>query len=109
MNIRDTIMAIFHIVLLSYYAPATGNMILIMIEIAIKAPVTPRTTSGFTFTPLVSSSKNLSKPALEAGNGAFFFLLLNLYNIKACYLNSYRPVKNIPQQIYNIIKLLGKA
>jgi len=102
-------MAIFHIVLLSYYAPATGNMILIMIEIAIKAPVTPRTTSGFTFTPLVSSSKNLSKPALEAGNGAFFFLLLNLYNIKACYLNSYRPVKNIPPQIYNIIKLLGKA
>jgi hypothetical protein len=54
------------------YAPATGNITLIMIEIAIKAPVTPRTISGFTFTPLVSSSKNLSKPALEAGNGAFF-------------------------------------
>ena len=52
-------------------------MTLIMMEIAIKAPVTPRTISGFTFTPLVSSSKNLSKPALEAGNGAFFFLLLN--------------------------------
>src|SRR5687768_9033887 len=102
-------MAIFHIVLLSYYAPATGNMTLIMIEIAIKAPVTPRTISGFTFTPLVSSSKNLSKPALEAGNGAFFFLLLNLYNIKPCYLNSYRPVKNIAQRIYNSIKLLGKA
>jgi hypothetical protein len=102
-------MAIFHIVLLSYYAPATGNMILIIIEIAIKAPVTPRTISGLTFTPLVSSSKNLSKPALEAGNGAFFFLLLNLYNIKPCYLNSYRPLKKIAQRIYNSIKLLGKA
>ena len=77
MNIRDTVRAIFHLMLLSCYAPTTGNMTLMMIEIAIKAPVTPRTTSGFTFTPLVSSSKNLSKPALEAGNGAFFFLLLN--------------------------------
>jgi hypothetical protein len=68
--------------LLSCYAPRTGNMTLIMMEIAIKAPVTPRTISGFTFTPLVSSSKNLSKPALEAGNGAFFFLLLNLIHKK---------------------------
>lgn len=76
--------------MLSRYAPTTGNMIRIMIEIAIKAPVTPRITSGFTFTPLVSSSKNLSKPALEAGNGAFFFLLLNSQNIKHYSLNSYR-------------------
>lgn len=78
--------------ILSRYAPTTGNMTLIKIEIAIKAPVTPRTTSGFTFTPLVSSSKNRSKPALEAGKGAFFFLLLNLIHkkIKHYYLNSYR-------------------
>ena len=75
-------MAIFHLKIFSGYAPATGNMTLIKIEIAIKAPVTPRTTSGFTFTPLVSSSKNLSKPALEAGNGAFFFLLLNIIHKK---------------------------
>ena len=37
--------------------------------------------SGFTFTPLVSSSKNLSSPALWAGIGAFlspFFLFLLL-------------------------------
>jgi hypothetical protein len=26
--------------------------------------------------PFVSSSKNLKRPALEAGRGAFFFLLL---------------------------------
>lgn len=75
-------MAIFHLLILRGYAPATGKMTLIKIEIAIKAPVTPRTTSGFTFTPLVSSSKNLSKPALEAGNGAFFFLLLNIIHKK---------------------------
>ena len=29
---------------------------------------------GSTLTPLVSSSKNLSRPALDAGNGAFFLL-----------------------------------
>ena len=29
---------------------------------------------GSIFTPLVSSSKNLSRPALDAGSGAFFFL-----------------------------------
>lgn len=44
-----------------------------IIDIPIRAPVTPRITSGFTFTPRVSSSKNLNKPALDAGNGAFFF------------------------------------
>ena len=47
-------------------------------EIPIKAPVTPRTSSGFIFIPFVSSSKNLNSPALGAGNGAFFFLLLKL-------------------------------
>ncbi len=44
-----------------------------MIEIPISAPVIPSITSGFTFTPRVSSSKNLNSPALDAGNGAFFF------------------------------------
>lgn len=51
----------------------TGKAILIIIEIPMRAPVIPSITSGFTFTPRVSSSKNLSNPALEAGNGAFFF------------------------------------
>lgn len=51
----------------------TGKTILIIIEIPIRAPVIPRITSGFTFTPRVSSSKNLNNPALDAGNGAFFF------------------------------------
>lgn len=90
MNIRYTVMVIFHLIILSRYAPTTGNITRIMIEIAIKAPVTPRTTSGFTFTPFVSSSKNLNKPALDAGNGAFFFLLLNSQNIKHYSINSYR-------------------
>ena len=94
MNIRYTVMVIFHLIILSRYAPTTGNMTRIMIEIAIKAPVTPRTTSGFTFTPLVSSSKNLSNPALEAGNGAFFFLLLNSQIIKHYSINSYRLLQS---------------
>lgn len=61
-------------------------MTLINIEIAINPPVTPRTISGFTLTPLVSSSKNLNNPALEAGNGAFFFLLLNSINFSTVLL-----------------------
>jgi len=54
----------------------TGNMTLIKRDIPMSPPVMPSTISGFTFTPLVSSSKNLNRPALEAGKGAFFFLLL---------------------------------
>jgi len=51
----------------------TGKTILIIIEIPMRAPVTPSIISGFTLTPRVSSSKNLNNPALDAGNGAFFF------------------------------------
>ena len=51
-------------------------MIRILIHIPINAPVHASTISGLTLTPLVSSSKNLNRPALDAGNGAFFFLLL---------------------------------
>ena len=36
---------------------------------------------GSILTPLVSSSKNLSRPALDAGSGAFFFLA-NIPNIE---------------------------
>jgi hypothetical protein len=54
----------------------TGNKILIKIDMPMRPPVTPRTISGFILTPLVSSSKNLNNPALEAGRGAFFFLLM---------------------------------
>jgi hypothetical protein len=34
------------------------------------------TISGFILTPSVSSLKNVSRPALDAGIGALFFLLL---------------------------------
>ena len=37
---------------------------------------------GSIFTPLVSSSKNLNSPALDAGSGAFFFLSA-MPNLKA--------------------------
>lgn len=56
-----------------YYS---GKRILINIDIPIMAPVIPNTISGFIFIPLVSSSKNLNNPALEAGKGAFFFLVI---------------------------------
>ena len=45
-------------------------------ETPIIPPAIPSTNSGFILIPLVSSSKNRSNPALEAGSGAFFFLLL---------------------------------
>ena len=51
-------------------------------EIAINAPVSPRTSSGLILTPFVSSSKNRKSPALDAGKGSFFFLLLKLKKIK---------------------------
>src|SRR5215210_3047472 len=54
----------------------TGNRILIIIDAPITAPVIPSTISGLILMPFVSSSKNLKRPALEAGRGAFFFLLL---------------------------------
>ena len=38
---------------------------------------------GSILTPFVSSSKNLSKPALDAGSGAFFFLPSAILGIEA--------------------------
>ena len=38
---------------------------------------------GSIFTPFVSSSKNLSRPALDAGSGAFFFLPSAILGIEA--------------------------
>jgi hypothetical protein len=50
-------------------------------QVIISATAKIMASSGFTFMPLVSSSKNLSSPALWAGIGDFlspffFFLLL---------------------------------
>lgn len=45
-------------------------------EIAIRPLGIATTISGLILYPLVSSSKNLKRPALDAGNGADFFLLL---------------------------------
>jgi hypothetical protein len=69
----------------------TGNKIFITTEIAIKAPEMPKIISGFTFIPFVSSSKNLNNPALEAGNGAFFFAFLLIYE-KSKQANKYISV-----------------
>ena len=46
------------------------------IETAISAIDPIRTISGLIFTPWVSSLKNVSKPALDAGIGALSFLLM---------------------------------
>ena len=49
---------------------------LMTIETAIRETDPMRTISGLIFTPWVSSLKNVSRPALEAGIGALSFLLL---------------------------------
>ena len=51
-------------------------MMLMTIETAIRETDPMRTISGLIFTPWVSSLKNVSRPALEAGIGALSFLLL---------------------------------
>lgn len=43
---------------------------------AINAVGMATTTSGLSLYPLVSSSKNLNSPALDAGSGADFLLLM---------------------------------
>src|SRR5438094_512694 len=76
----------------------TGNKILISIDAPITAPVMHRTISGLIFTPLVSSSKNLKRPALEAGSGAFFFLLLidcRLFFPKTCQVIVGRQISSL--------------
>ena len=51
------------------------------------------TNSGLIFTPSVSSSKKRRSPALDAGNGAFFFLLLIVGTIYFTRLAPPRPSK----------------
>lgn len=57
-------------------------------EVTMSAMHAASTNSGLIFTPSVSSSKKRRSPALDAGNGAFFFLLLILGTI---YLLVQRP------------------
>lgn len=78
----------------------TGNKIFIATEMAIKAPDTPKIISGFTFIPFVSSSKNLNRPALEAGKGAFFFAFLLIHK-KSKHGNKYISVSNETHYIYS--------
>lgn len=48
-------------------------------ETTIKPAGIDTTISGLTRYPLVSSSKNLRRPALEAGSGADFLLLMAVF------------------------------
>lgn len=68
----------------SIHIQPTGKIILIIMDAPITAPVIPKTISGLTLNPFVSSSKNLRRPALDAGSGAFFFLLLMGSNLCPC-------------------------
>ena len=54
------------------------NNLSIAQETIIRLIGTTTTIFGDTLTPLVSSSKNLRRPALEAGNGLLLFLSANV-------------------------------
>lgn len=60
-------------------------------ETTIKVTAIATSSSGRTFTPSVSSSKNLNRPALAAGIGAesfFFFRIPNSVSLSEFYSTS---------------------
>lgn len=75
---------------ISYFG--TKNMSISQ-ETTIKLMGTETTILGSTLNPLVSSSKNLMRPPLDAGSGAPFFLLLIVtfqslnFDINTLFLN----------------------
>ena len=70
-------MNIVNMILLSHMDQGMNNFSIAQ-ETRIKLIGTTTTIFGDTLTPLVSSSKNLRRPALEAGNGLLLFLSANV-------------------------------
>ena len=71
-------MNIGNMILLFRHEDQGMNNFSIAQETRIKLIGTTTTIFGDTLTPLVSSSKNLRRPALEAGNGLLLFLSANV-------------------------------
>jgi len=59
-----------------------------IMEPMISAIEAARTNCGLIFTPSVSSSKKRSRPALDAGIGAFFFLLLIVGSLRYAHVGA---------------------
>jgi hypothetical protein len=72
-----------------------GKKRFMAIEVATSPIEVTRTISGLIFTPSVSSSKNLSRPALDAGSGLFFFLPLIAYH----FCRAHALLKYVANQI----------
>ena len=66
-------MNIGYMILLLRHMNQGMNNLSIAQEPIIRLIGTTTTILGDTFTPFVSSSKNLKRPALDAGNGLLFF------------------------------------
>ena len=58
------------------------NNLSIAQETRIRLIGTMTTIFGETLTPFVSSSKNLNRPALDAGNGLLLFLSANVFDTR---------------------------
>ena len=69
-------------------------------ETTIRAEGIVTTIFGSTLNPLVSSSKNLNNPALDAGNGApLFLLLMSVFESQYMYLKTFL---SLLQFFYNL-------
>ena len=71
-------MNIGNMILLFRHEDQGMNNLSIAQETIIRLIGTTTTIFGETLTPLVSSSKNLKRPALDAGNGLLLFLSANV-------------------------------
>ena len=75
-------MNIGNMILLFRHEDQGMNNLSIAQETIIRLIGTTTTIFGETLTPLVSSSKNLKRPALDAGNGLLLFLSANVQRLK---------------------------
>ncbi len=71
---------------------------LMTIEVAIRTIEPMRTISGLILIPWVSSLKKVRSPALDAGIGALFFLLLMTISVDpSLFLSVAPPAKRVPE------------
>ena len=74
-------MNIGNMILFRHENQGTNNLSMAQ-ETIIKLIGTKTTILGETLTPFVPSSKNLKRPALDAGNGLLLFLSANISNTR---------------------------
>jgi len=67
----------------------------VKMQVITSATPMPTASSGFTFMPCVSSSKNLSRPALWAGMGDFLSRFFSLFLLMAVSRFHFIPCRRL--------------